>query len=62
MMPLPFSKLVFMCSEPIHIPKDADDEAIERYRQQVEQGMLELTERVEAFFTKRVAQVDFQRP
>ena len=62
MMPLPFSRLVFICSDPFVVPADADDEAIERYRQQLEQGMLELTERVEAFFTKPVAQVDFQRP
>ena len=62
MLPLPFSRLVFICSDPIHVPIDADDEMIELRRQELEQGMLELTEKVEAFFTKPVAQVDFQRP
>ena len=62
MLPLPFSRLVFMCGDPALIPKDADDEAIERYRAQLELDMQEMTKRAEAFFTKPAAQVDFQRP
>ncbi|HZS47099.1 MAG TPA: lysophospholipid acyltransferase family protein [Blastocatellia bacterium] len=62
LMPLPFSRLVFICGDPILIPSDVDDETLEQYRERLEREMLEMTIRVESFFTKPVAQVDFQRP
>jgi len=42
---LPFTKLALVADEPIHVPRDADAETLERYRQQVEEAMNRVTAR-----------------
>ncbi|MGO9986528.1 MAG: glycosyltransferase N-terminal domain-containing protein [Rhodomicrobium sp.] len=42
---LPFSKLALVVGDPIHVPRDADEEAMEVIRQEVEAGMNAATER-----------------
>ena len=43
-IPKPFSKLTLILGEPIEIPPDLDAEGIEKYRQQVNQALLAITE------------------
>jgi 3-deoxy-D-manno-octulosonic-acid transferase len=42
---LPFTKLAMVAGEPIYVPRDADEAAMEDYRRQVEAGMNAATER-----------------
>jgi 3-deoxy-D-manno-octulosonic-acid transferase len=42
---LPFSKLAMVAGDPIHVPRDADEDAMEAYRQKVETAMNEVTAR-----------------
>ena len=46
-VPLPFSKAVFVYGEPIHVPRDAD---VEEWRVRVETAMNKLTDDAEAYF------------
>ena len=42
---LPFTKLAMVVGDPIYVPRDADEEAMEALRQEVEAGMNAATER-----------------
>ncbi len=42
---LPFTKLAMVAGEPIYVPRDADEAAMEDYRRQVEAAMNAATER-----------------
>ncbi len=42
---LPFSKLAMVAGDPIHVPRDADEETMEAFRQKVEAAMNRATER-----------------
>jgi 3-deoxy-D-manno-octulosonic-acid transferase len=42
---LPFTKLAMVAGDPIHVPRNADEEALEAYRQQVEAAMNATTRR-----------------
>jgi lysophospholipid acyltransferase (LPLAT)-like uncharacterized protein len=42
-IPKPFSKLTMVVGEPITVPPDADEETIERYRQQAEKALMAIT-------------------
>jgi lysophospholipid acyltransferase (LPLAT)-like uncharacterized protein len=46
-IPCPFSTLVGVIGEPIHVPRDLDRGGMKQWTQHVEQQMLELTERAE---------------
>jgi lysophospholipid acyltransferase (LPLAT)-like uncharacterized protein len=39
MIPMPFSKVVFYYGESIRVPRDVDDEELERYRMMVEDAL-----------------------
>lgn len=47
---LPFSRGTFLWGEPIHVPRDADEAASERYRLALESAMNELTARADAIY------------
>jgi 3-deoxy-D-manno-octulosonic-acid transferase len=42
---LPFTKLAMVAGEPIHVPRDADENTLEQFRQRVEAAMNATTER-----------------
>ena len=42
---LPFTKLAMVAGDPIHVPRDADEETMEDYRRKVEASMNAATER-----------------
>jgi len=46
-VPYPFNRLHYAYGDPIHIPRDADDAAMEQYRLQVEREMMRLCQLVE---------------
>lgn len=45
---LPFGRGAMVAGDPIHVPSDASDEDIERYRQQLEAGLKDVTRRAYA--------------
>lgn len=51
-IPLPFNQMVFLVGELIHVPPDADREALEGYRVKLEDQLNELVERSENCFRK----------
>jgi len=51
-IPLPFNRLVFLVGEPILVAPDADREALEAHRAELERRLNELVERAENYFTK----------
>jgi 3-deoxy-D-manno-octulosonic-acid transferase len=54
---LPYSKLAYVVGDPIAVPGEADAEALERYRQQVEVGLNRVTERAYALVGGDIARV-----
>ena len=50
---LPFSRAAAVCGEPIWVPADADDEALEQYRRQVENNLNAATARAYAIADNR---------
>ncbi len=50
---LPFSRGAGVCGEPVRVPADADDAALEQYRRQVEDGLNAATERAYALADRR---------
>lgn len=48
--PLPFNQLFFAVADPIHVAPDADREALENHRAELERRLNELVERSENFF------------
>ena len=52
-IPYPFSKIVVLYGEPVHVPKDADDEVMELKRQELERRLNEMTEYVDKYFIGR---------
>ncbi len=48
--PLPFNQLFFAVADPIHVAPDADREALENHRAELERSLNELVERLENFF------------
>jgi lysophospholipid acyltransferase (LPLAT)-like uncharacterized protein len=48
-MPLPFSTITSVMSEPIRVPRDLDSEGIERYRLRVEEALRNATAQAEAW-------------
>lgn len=54
---LPYSKLAYVVGDPIAVPSEADVEALEHYRQQVEAGLNRVTERAYALVGADVARV-----
>ena len=42
-IPKPFSKLTLIIGNPLSIPRDADEETIEKLRQQAEKALLDIT-------------------
>ena len=59
---LPFSKLAYVVGDPIAVPADADAEALERYRLEVETGLNRVTERAYALVSGNLARVTPPRP
>jgi lysophospholipid acyltransferase (LPLAT)-like uncharacterized protein len=47
LLPLPFGRAMIVLGEPIYIPKDADDEELERLRQEVQESMHDAERRAE---------------
>ena len=45
---LPFSRMAIILGEPIRVPSDADDLALDEYRRQVEEGLNAVTQRAYA--------------
>jgi len=50
-IPYPFSEIVVIYGDPIYVPKDADNEAMEIKRQELEKKLNEITEHVDKYFT-----------
>ncbi len=46
-VPWPFNRLVYAYGEPIRVPRDADEAALEAFRQQVEHALMTLVETVD---------------
>lgn len=47
MIPAPFSRVVFCYGEPIRVPRDMEDAELDRYRQMVEDGLVEASRRAQ---------------
>jgi hypothetical protein len=47
-LPLPFSKGVFSWGDPIHIPRDLDDDGLEEKRLELEAALTKLTQESDA--------------
>lgn len=47
MLPLPFGKMVIDVGEPIHVPPDADDAAMEDLRRRVEETLNQMTDHLD---------------
>ncbi len=52
-IPLPFNRGAVVWGEPIFVPREADDTAIEAYRQQVEDALNQLTQEADAMMGRR---------
>ena len=52
-LPYPFSKILFLWGDPIHIEGDANKDAIEEARQQVEKTLISLTDKADAMVCGR---------
>ena len=52
-IPNPWSPCVYKIGKPITVPADADEDTIERKRQELEKSLLELTEFVDRFYEKK---------
>jgi lysophospholipid acyltransferase (LPLAT)-like uncharacterized protein len=50
---LPFSRGAAVCGEPVHVPADADNGALEQYRRQVEDNLNAATARAYALVDRR---------
>ncbi len=50
---LPFSRGGAVCGEPVHVPADADDAAVEGYRRQVEENLNKATARAYAIVDRK---------
>jgi lysophospholipid acyltransferase (LPLAT)-like uncharacterized protein len=46
-LPRPFTQAVSVFGEPIHVPREADKEQLEQYRQRVEEAMIDVMNRAE---------------
>ncbi len=46
-IPYPFTKAVFIYGEPLSVPRDADRDAMENLRRELEARMRELTEKAD---------------
>jgi lysophospholipid acyltransferase (LPLAT)-like uncharacterized protein len=51
LVPLPFNEFVYFVGDPVYVPPDATLEEIEDKRQELEDGLMRLTERSENHFT-----------
>jgi len=49
-MPLPFSRGVFICGDPITVERKSSDEALEQKRLHLEKTLNELTEQADNYF------------
>ena len=49
-IPFPYAKFIYTVADPIWVPGDADDDALEEKRREVENKLLELTEYADHFF------------
>jgi lysophospholipid acyltransferase (LPLAT)-like uncharacterized protein len=49
-LPLPYARFIYQVFPMIHVPPDADEDAIERYRAQLERTLVEGTEFVDHYF------------
>ncbi len=58
LIPLPFNRLVFILGEPITVPADADREALESLRAELERRLNQLVERSERFFDERAGEAE----
>jgi len=45
-----FNTIIFICGDAIHVDKDASDEDIELKRKELEQSLIEITERADNYF------------
>jgi lysophospholipid acyltransferase (LPLAT)-like uncharacterized protein len=52
LIPQPFSKTVIMLGNPIYVPVEATAEELEEKRRELENDLLELTQRADAYFSK----------
>ncbi|MEW5807034.1 MAG: lysophospholipid acyltransferase family protein [Acidobacteriota bacterium] len=50
LLPLPFSKGVFLYGDPIHVSRDADDRMMEEKRIELETSLKRITEEVDGYF------------
>ena len=49
MVPYPFSRGLFLYGDPIWVPREADEAALEAVRLELEAGLNRLTDQAEAF-------------
>ncbi|MEJ2366847.1 MAG: hypothetical protein P8Z49_00480, partial [Acidobacteriota bacterium] len=52
LVPLPFSRVVFVYGKPIHVPRDADADELERCRMAVERGLNEAAAEAESALSR----------
>lgn len=55
-LPWPFARGVFMWGQPIHVPRDADAEAMEAYRREVEDRLNAITAEADALVGRRTVE------
>ncbi len=52
LLPLPFSRSVFVFGEPVHVPRDIDEGIFKEKRQLLERRLREITDRADRYFYK----------
>ncbi len=52
-LPYPFTRGVFVCAEPVYVPRKASREEMEEHRAALERTLIEITHRADNFFTAR---------
>lgn len=49
-MPYPFTKIVFICGDPIRVERDAGEEVVEAKRLELEKALIDVTDKADRYF------------
>ncbi len=61
LIPLPFSKGVYVWGEPLHVRRGADEEELAKLRQILEERLQTVTSEADAYFTRKRSAISHQR-
>ncbi len=50
LMPYPFTKIVFVCGEPISVDRDSDSDEMEAKRLELEKSLIDVTDKADRYF------------